>query len=526
MSASMSAVLALYLVITAGLGYLGYRQTRNSRDYLLAGGQTHPLIMALAYGATFISTSAIVGFGGAAAMYGMSLLWLTFLNIFAGVIIAFLIYGKRTLQLGKEMNVQTFPEFLGQRYGSGFIRRFAALVIALGMPLYTAAVLIGGARFIEKTLNMPYATALGIFALVVAAYVYSGGLKGVIYNDAFQALLMFVGMVLLLGLSLQQLGGFGEALRGLASLSSLVPGVWQAKGHTGFASMPVMGSEYWWVVVSTLVLGVGIGVLAQPQLAVRFLTVRSARDLNRGLAAGGVFLLAMTGVAFTVGALSNVYFYQHFGKIAVAMVVDPATGKPNIDSIIPLFIKQAMPGWFGMLFMLTLLSAAMSTLSGQLHTLGSALSYDLARRSSLTASRLGSLVALLLAVWLALVLPVSIIAVATAIFFGICAATFLPAYTAALFWPRVSKRAALASMLAGFAGSVGWMLLVHAKEAAAVGLVQMVTGRPSLLGFPWTVIDPLVVALPLSTLVLVLVGLGEAAPVVPEQNNIGLEERG
>lgn len=525
MSASMSAALALYLIITAGLGYLGYRQTRNSRDYLLAGGQTHPLIMALAYGATFISTSAIVGFGGAAAMYGMSLLWLTFLNIFAGVIVAFLVYGKRTLQLGKEMNVQTFPEFLGQRYGSELIRRFAALVIALGMPLYTAAVLIGGARFIEKTLNTPYTTALWIFALVVAAYVFSGGLKGVIYNDAFQALLMFVGMVLLLGLSLQQLGGFGEALGGLASLNSLVPEAWQAKGHTGFASMPAMGSEYWWVVISTLVLGVGIGVLAQPQLVVRFLTVRSARDLNRGLAAGGVFLLAMTGVAFTVGALSNVYFYQHFGKVAVAMVMD-ATGKPNIDSIIPLFIKQAMPGWFGMLFMLTLLSAAMSTLSGQLHTLGSALSYDLARRPSLSASRLGSLAALLLAVWLAMVLPVSIIAVATAIFFGICAATFLPAYTAALFWPRAGKRAVLASMLVGFASSVGWMLLVHAKEAAAVGVVRILTGKPALLGFPWTVIDPLVVALPLSTLVLILAGLGEAAPVVAENNNTSLEERG
>lgn len=52
-------------------------------------------------------------------------------------------------------------------------------------------------------------------------------------------------------------------------------------------------------------MGVGIGVLAQPQLIVRFMTVNSKQALNRAVAAGGFFILCMTGVAFTVGALSN-----------------------------------------------------------------------------------------------------------------------------------------------------------------------------------------------------------------------------
>jgi SSS family solute:Na+ symporter len=42
----------------------------------------------------------------------------------------------------------------------------------------------------------------------------------------------------------------------------------------------------WYQVVTTIVLGVGIGVLAQPQLAVRFMTVRSNRELNRGVGIG------------------------------------------------------------------------------------------------------------------------------------------------------------------------------------------------------------------------------------------------
>ena len=80
--------------------------------------------------------------------------------------------------------------------------------------------------------------------------------------------------------------------------------------------MPLFGwgdpkYNLWWIVISTVVMGVGIGVLAQPQLVVRFMTVKSDRELNRAVLVGGIFILMMTGVAFTVGALSNVYFYQH-----------------------------------------------------------------------------------------------------------------------------------------------------------------------------------------------------------------------
>jgi SSS family solute:Na+ symporter len=63
------------------------------------------------------------------------------------------------------------------------------------------------------------------------------------------------------------------------------------------------------VVISTLVLGVGIGTLAQPQLAVKFMTVKSDTSLNRATLVGGIFILAMTGVAFVVGSLSNVFFF-------------------------------------------------------------------------------------------------------------------------------------------------------------------------------------------------------------------------
>ena len=72
--------------------------------------------------------------------------------------------------------------------------------------------------------------------------------------------------------------------------------------------MPKAGSNFFYVLVTSIIMGVGIGVLAQPQLAVRFMTVKSKKELNRAVLVGGVFILIMTGVAFTVGPLSNLFF--------------------------------------------------------------------------------------------------------------------------------------------------------------------------------------------------------------------------
>ncbi len=64
-----------------------------------------------------------------------------------------------------------------------------------------------------------------------------------------------------------------------------------------------------------------------------------------------------------------------FGKISLAV----AGG--NIDKIIPTYINSAMPAWFAYLFMLTLLSAAMSTSSSQFHAMGSSIGRDFFERA-------------------------------------------------------------------------------------------------------------------------------------------------
>jgi SSS family solute:Na+ symporter len=541
--------------------------------------------MAVSYGATFISTAAIVGFGGVAGLFGMSLLWLTVLNIGVGILIAFILLGEPTRRLGHHLGAHTFPELLGRRYQSRGIQIFAGAIIFLFMPLYSAAVMTGGSIFAATQFGIDFEVALLIFALITAAYVIPGGIKAVMYTDTLQGFVMVFAMIFLLIFTYMSLGGISEAHNTLTDMADLVPAPLAQMGHRGWTAMPAFGwgattYDLWWTVITALVLGVGIGVLAQPQLVVRFMTVRSRRELDRAVPIGAVFILLMVGTPFVVGSLSNAWFAQNGpllqGKVVEVIdaekdralvelmqkgesgtwtsIISPKTQAParapliisertsardgdgatfelvagrsiaatytkgDADKIIPAFIMAAMPHWFGVIFFLALLAAAMSTMSSQFHTIGTAAGRDLYERiSDKGHSREPSILVMRLAIMVGLIIAVTIsytvrqeyvIARFTAIFFGLCAASFLPAYIGGLISKRVTRAGALASMTVGMSVSLFWLAFIKAREASAIGLVQWVTdGKTSLLAdYPnWPSVDPIIIALPASLLTLILV---------------------
>ena len=512
-------IMMVYLFAIGYLAYRGYRGTKNATDYLIAGRNAHPFVMALSYGATFISTSAIVGFGGAAAVFGMGVLWLTVLNVFVGIFIAFVFIGGRTRAMGHRLNAHTFPELLGRRFESKFITLFTAAIIVIFMPLYTSVVLMGAAKFVEVRLGIGYEAALLFFSAIVALYVIMGGLKGVMYADALQGAIMLFGICSLIFFTYFRLGGIVSAHEQLTALAPRAIEIFGARGHTGWTSMPEFGSQYWWVLVSTIVMGVGIGVLAQPQLAVRFMTVKSGMELNRAVLVGGVSIFLLTGGAFTVGALANVYFFEEGGQIALF------AANRDVEQIIPEFIKRFMPFWLGDVFFVTLMAAAMSTASSQFHAMGTSVGRDIfesfskdhTSKASILATRAGIFLTLVVSVLLAYILPVhfesgiAIVARGTAIFFGLCAATFLPMYVGGLYFRRITKSAAIWGAIIGFVVSLFWLLFVHASEASALLICNAIFGRPHLFGetrtgfILWAEVDPLFVGLPLSIVATVII---------------------
>ena len=524
----LGTMIAIYACIIGYLGLRGFRKTRNDQDYLLAGRSVNPFVMAMSYGAAFISTSALVGFGGIAGQFGMGLMWLVFMNIAFGIVVAFIWFGHRTRSIGVALDAKTFPEFIGRRFQSDRMKYFIAAVIFVFIPLYSSVVLISGARFLQEVMGVPYGWALVVFGTVVAVYVIFGGLKGVMYVDALMGSIMIGGMLLLITMCYVRLGGIIPAHEKLTEMSALVAQRLPQEyvlGHRGWTVMPEFNSVWWWTLVSSLMLGVGIGALAQPQLAVRFMTVKSGRELNRAVLVGSIFILCTAGSAYMTGALSNVFFMHPemgIGSRTPQLAIEAAGGNPDV--IIPMFIKEALPPIVLYVFSLTMLSAAMSTLSSLFHVAGSSLGHDLCGKlklkslSSMNISRIGVGFGIILSVIFAMILPPGVVARGTAIFFGICAAAFLPAYVASLYWKRATRAGIWAGVVTGSTVTVFGLLFLHKKEAAWLGICRWISGRDVLIEVhPWPVVDPFVYALPLSVIVLVLVTLMTRPP---EQKHI------
>ncbi|MCJ2513025.1 MAG: sodium/solute symporter [Candidatus Thermoplasmatota archaeon] len=490
--------MALFAGVFAFLGYLGYKKTKTAEDYYVAGRKMGPIVIAFSYGATFISAVALIGFSGISSVYGHSLLWLAFLNIFVGILIAFIFYGFRTRKMGLSLKALTLPELLGNRFNSTKLQATSGLIIAVFMVFYTTAVFLAIATLFEVTFGIPYWICVIVFTIVVGLYLIVGGLYAVMWTHAIQGILMLIGMVILTIGIYMMLGGIGPAHEAASMLTQedLTSMGWTSipSGFTTLTSFPELFSPAYMLLL-TLIFGVGIGVLAQPQLIVRYLSAKSEKALRRAIPYGGIFILLMTFTAFSIGPLSNV------------LMINNGLSYPGTpDKVVPLIVNELFPEWFVVLFLFAVLSAAMSTASALFHTAGASIGRDVFEKSlmkkcsekkSLLITRIATL-GIVFATLIISLNPPDVVAILTSFFFGLMACTFLAPYTLMLYWKKISRFGAWFGMLGGFIFTMGWYVLIYFKTAPEL------IGRSLTENYLINMLDPIFIGLPLSFILTII----------------------
>jgi SSS family solute:Na+ symporter len=487
-------LLVAYAAIMIYIGYRGYKATKGVGDWLVAGRRVGAWVVALSYGATFISAVAIIGFGGQAQAFGLQLLWLSTLVIIVGVIIAFIVFGYRTRIMSKTLDALTFPELIAKRFNSRFIQGFGGAIIAIFLIAYTAAVFKATASLVQVTFGISYETSIIVFTVVVAAYLLLGGLFAVMWTDSVQGLIMVVGIGLLLAMVWASLGGVIPANEALAALG---PAKYAPNGLTSASSFGSVS----FMLVTSLIFGVGIGALAQPQLAIRFMTAKSDKVLRQGVPIGAVFMFLTVYVAFTVGALSNVMFKNN--NIAIPT---------SADLVIPTLINSLFPSWFVFLFLFAILSASMSTASSLFHVSGSAVGRDLydkawkkglGAQKSISVTKIATLVVIVATLVLSLYPPDAVAYLCT-FAYGAIAATFLAPFVATLYWKRATREGIIASMVGGLAATLLWYTFVYSKTASVITHTNIAP--------PLGLLDPLFIGIPASFILVVIVSLMTKKP--------------
>ncbi|HER45243.1 MAG TPA: sodium:solute symporter [Thermoplasmatales archaeon] len=501
-------LMAIFATVFIFLGYLGYKKTKTAEDYFVAGRTMGALVIAFSYGATFISAVALIGFSGIASVYGHSIIWLAFLNIFVGIFIAFVFYGLRTRKMGLSLKAMTLPELLGNRFNSVKLQQVSGLIIGVFMVAYTSAVFLAISSLFQVTFGIPYWVCVVIFTLVVGIYLIVGGLYAVMWTHAIQAIVMLIGMVILTVGVYAMLGGIGPAHEAAAALTPEMltsigsPAATQAPN--GLTSMPPFLSQPFMMVL-TIIFGVGIGVLAQPQLIIRYLTAKNEKALRQAVPYGGIFILLMTFTAFSIGPLCNVLMYQNNIMYPTKDVAGVMTANP--DAVVPTIINELFPTWFVLIFLFAILAAAMSTAAALFHTAGASIGRDVYEKSikgqtspkkSILITRIATFV-IVIATLIISLNPLDVVAFMTAFFFGLMACTFLAPYTLMLYWKKTNRLGVWVGMLGGFLFTMAWYILIYFKTAPKI------IGTPLLGDYLINMLDPIFIGLPLSFLLTILV---------------------
>ena len=508
--------MALFAGVFSFIGYLGYKKTKTAEDYYVAGRKMGAIVIAFSYGATFISAVALIGFSGISSIYGHSILWLAFLNIFVGILIAFIFYGFRTRKMGLSLQALTLPEILGNRFNSKRLQATSGLIIGVFMVFYTTAVFLAISNLFEVTFGIPYWICVVVFTSIVGIYLIVGGLYAVMWTHAIQGILMVVGMLILTFGIYSMLGGLVPAHEAVAALTPEAlanigsPAATQAPN--GLTSMPPVFSAPFMLLL-TLVFGVGIGVLAQPQLIVRYLSAKSEKALRHAIPYGGIFILMMTFTAFSIGPLCNELMVNapQYNSLLTESLMYPTklvggVSVPNPDAVVPLIVNEFFPTWFVVIFLFAVLAAAMSTASALFHTAGASIGRDVCEKGfmkkctskqSLKITRAATLI-IIFATLIISLNPPDVVAILTSFFFGLMACTFLAPYTLMLYWRKTSRSGAWAGMLGGFFFTMLWYGLIYFKTAPQI-IGSSVTGNYLI-----NMLDPIFIGLPLSFLLTIL----------------------
>ena len=453
--------ITIYFVAMLAIGFYAWRKsTQNIKGYLLGGRDLGPAVAALSAGAADMSGWLLMGLPGAMYVSGLSSSWIA-IGLLVGAFANYLIVAPRlrvhTERAGDSITV---PEFFEKRFDdrSRALRAISALVIIVFFTLYTSSGMVAGGKLFESAFGTDYAFGLWLTAGVIIVYTYFGGFLAVSLTDFVQGAIMFVALVVVPVVALVEVGGAGAATAEVARINP--------------AFLGLLGDLTLVAIVSSLAWG--LGYFGQPHIIVRFMAVRSVRDVPMMRNIGMSWMLVTLLGALATGFVGLAYATRNGLDVA-----DPET---IFIVLSDLLFHPLVTG-----FMLAaLLAAIMSTISSQLIVSSSSLTEDFYRswfrreasqKELVRVGRISVVLVALVAIALAWNPDNSILGLVANAWAGFGAA-FGPIVILSLTWKRMTRNGALAGMVLGAATVLFWIYAPVLEGGAALTtlIYEMVPG--------------------------------------------------
>ncbi|ENH1199282.1 sodium/proline symporter PutP [Campylobacter coli] len=427
-----------YAALMLYIGFYFYRQNKNTEDYFLGGRSLGPVVSALSAGASDMSGWLLMGLPGALYASGLIESYIA-IGLSIGALLNWSFVAKRLrIYTSVIANSITIPDYFETRFDDDkhILRIVCAIVILIFFTFYVSSGLVGGAKLFEATFGIRYEYALTTGTLIIVAYTFLGGYKAVCWTDLLQGLLMMGALIVVPAVMLYHLGGFGEAM---AVIEEIKPNA-LSMGE-GIGALSIVSALAW-----------SLGYFGQPHILVRFMSIRSTKDIPAA---------TFVGISWMVISLIGACF---IGLLGIAYVHKFELTLQDPEKIFIVMSQLLFNPWIAGILLSAILAAIMSTASSQLLVSSSTIAEDFYKRifnkeaSNKTVMNLGRIGVLLVAL-VAFVIStdkessvLSIVAYAWAGF----GASFGSVMLFSLFWSRMTRIGAILGMITGAVMVVLW----------------------------------------------------------------------
>lgn len=344
-----SAVI-LFFVIRGAL------KIKNISDYAVGNVAFSPIAVGLALAASMTSAATFIINPGFIAYYGISGVISYAFVMPVAAMISLVLLTKGFRKHGSSVKALTMAQWMGTRYKSkGYALFFAFLTLLL--ITFIVLICVGLTKVLSKTLNVSELSVLIGLVVFIFGYMMFGGANSMVYTNTVQAVIMIVVAFILLGSGYEH---FSNGINGfLDKLSAIDPKLIQQTNETSF-----LFRDYFEIIFTQIV--IGIAIVCQPHIITKSLLLKTDKEVNKYLTAG-----IITQMLFFLVVITGLYARIVFPDLIVNDV------PLKLDGVISAYVVREFPVYVGLIVVLGLISAGISTLEGLIQSVSTSITADI-----------------------------------------------------------------------------------------------------------------------------------------------------
>ena len=438
-------VFICYFIFMIGIGLYFFFRTKSGgeKGYFLGGRQMGPWVSALSAGASDMSAWVLMGLPASIYAMGLGQAWIA-IGLGIGYALSWLFMAPRLRRYSiAAKDSITIPQYLTNRFlsSNAALQILCAVIFLVAYTVYAASSIKACGTLFNQVMGIDPTVAMYIAAAIIICYTFLGGFSAVCWTDFFQGLLM-LGALLIAPIFAAAMLGAGDA----SAFETVGAGYWNPLVDDN-------GAVAWKDIVSGL--GWGLGYFGMPHIIIRFMSLRSDKDLKKSAKIGISWTVLILLFSVVAGVIGRLYMG---GDLA------------DSSTVFIQMVRKIFPGVISGLLLSAILAASMSTADSQLLASASAFASDVYKpvirknkasdKEMLWAGRLVVLAIAVVALLIAANPNSGTIMGLVENAWGVFGAAFGPVILLSLFWRRLNFPGAVAGILAGALVDILWLVLL------------------------------------------------------------------